>query len=74
MSINTNTSKELITTKEASKRLFLTEYTIRKYIRRGVIKAKKLNKHYLIPCIEIEKLLDDSFRMTNQDKEKQVSE
>lgn len=37
-----------ITTQEAAKRLYTTPYTVRKYIRQGLIDAVKLGKHYLI--------------------------
>ena len=38
----------LITTEEASKRLFTTRYTVRKYIRKGLLEAIRVGKQYLI--------------------------
>ncbi len=48
---------EVITTEEAAKRLYVTPYTVRKYIRRGLLKAIKLGKHYLIEPEEVTAML-----------------
>lgn len=49
----------IMTTEEASKILYVTPYTIREYIKKGMLKAKKLGKQYLIPQSEVENLLDE---------------
>jgi excisionase family DNA binding protein len=37
-----------ITTEEAAKLLYTTPYTVRKYIRKGLMSAARIGKHYLI--------------------------
>ncbi len=48
----------LITTQETAKRLYTTPYTVRKYIRRGLLEAVKLGKHYLITEKAVEEFLE----------------
>jgi len=50
---------QIITTEQASKILYVTPYTIREYIKKGMLKAKKLGKQYLIPKAEVENLLEE---------------
>jgi excisionase family DNA binding protein len=50
---------EIISTEEASKILYVTPYTIREYIKKGLLKAKKIGKRYLIAKSEVDKLLSD---------------
>ena len=47
----------LINTEEAAKQLFVTPYTIRKYIRRGILSAVRVGKSYLIDEHELARLL-----------------
>ncbi len=51
--------QQIITTEEASKILYVTPYTIREYIKKGMLKAKKLGKQYLISRKEVENLLQE---------------
>ena len=53
------TKTDIITTEEASKILYVTPCTIREYIKKGMLKAKKSGKEYLIPKSEVENLLDE---------------
>ena len=48
-----------LNTEDASKRLYTTPYTIRKYIRQGKIAAAKIGKNYLIKLEEIERFLQE---------------
>lgn len=50
---------EIISTEEASKILYVTPYTVREYIKRGLLKATKIGKRYLIRKSEVFKLLED---------------
>lgn len=50
---------EIISTEEASKILYVTPYTVREYIKKGLLKAKRIGKKYLIRKSEVEKLLED---------------
>ena len=52
---------DIITTEEASKILYVTPYTIREYIKKGMLRAKKLGKRYLILKSEVENLLEELF-------------
>lgn len=52
-------TNEIITTEEASKILYVTPYTIREYIKKGMLKAKKLGKQYLISRKEVDNLLQE---------------
>ncbi|MFN5540489.1 MAG: helix-turn-helix domain-containing protein [Candidatus Melainabacteria bacterium] len=65
-----NQNSNFLTTQDASKMLYLTEYTVRKYIRKGLIKAIKLNKHYLINKSEIDRILQ-TFSIEDKKEEKQ---
>jgi excisionase family DNA binding protein len=65
-----NQNSNFLTTQDASKMLYLTEYTVRKYIRKGLIKAIKLNKHYLINKSEIDRILQ-TFSVEDKKEEKQ---
>jgi excisionase family DNA binding protein len=47
-----------ITTDEASKRLYTTPYTVRKYIRQGKLMAAKIGKQFLIQEDELIKFLE----------------
>jgi len=49
---------DLITTDKAAKMLYTTPYTIRKYIRRGMIQAVKIGKQYLIQQKAVESFLE----------------
>ncbi len=50
---------EIISTEEAAKILYVKPYTVREYIKKGLLKAKKIGKRYLIRKSEIDKLLKD---------------
>lgn len=47
-----------ITTDEASKRLYTSAYTVRKYIRQGKLLAAKIGKQFLIQEEELVKFLE----------------
>ncbi len=68
-----NENTQFITTQDASKLLYLTEYTIRKYIRNGTIKAIKLNKHYLIHKSEIERILQSHLLKSEESKKETIN-
>lgn len=44
-------------TDQVAKQLWMTPYTIRKYIRLGILKARKVGKQYLVPQTEVDRLL-----------------
>jgi excisionase family DNA binding protein len=55
-----------INTEEVAKQLWMTPYTIRKYIRQGILKAVRMGKHYLIPQEEVDRLLKNMTTPKNQ--------
>ncbi len=52
---------EIISTEDAAKILYVTPYTVREYIKKGLLNAKKLGKRYLIRKEDVQKLLSDLF-------------
>lgn len=52
-------ANEIISTEDASKILYVTPYTVRVYINKGLLKATKIGKRYLIRKSEVMKLLGD---------------
>jgi excisionase family DNA binding protein len=52
---------KFITSEQAAERLFVTTYTVRKYVREGKLRASKPGKHFLI---EEESVSDLLKRMT----------
>jgi len=52
---------DFIVTEEAAKILYVTPYTVREYIKKGLLKARKLGKRYLIKRTDVQKLLEDLF-------------
>ena len=46
-----------LNTDQVAKQLWMTPYTIRKYIRLGILKARKVGKQYLVPQTEVDRLL-----------------
>ena len=49
-------NKEFYTVRELAKKFDRTEYTIRFWLRTGVIKGKRLGKHWYIPKSSVEKI------------------
>jgi excisionase family DNA binding protein len=47
----------LLKTEDVAQQLYMTAYTIRKYIRLGKLKARKVGKQYLVPQTEVDRIL-----------------
>jgi len=48
-------NKEFYTVRELAKKFDRTEYTIRFWLRSGVIKGRRLSKHWYIPKASVDK-------------------
>jgi excisionase family DNA binding protein len=46
-----------LTTEQTAKRLFTTQYTVRKYVRDSKLPAAKVGRHYLIAVEDLESFL-----------------
>jgi len=46
-----------LTTEQASKLLHVSAYTVRVYVKQGLLKATRIGRQYLIGTTEIERLL-----------------
>ncbi len=53
---------------EVAKIMNVSKMTISNKIRKGVIKAEKIGRNYIIPRKEIEHLLEDNKSLTEKDK------
>lgn len=69
--LQNNTTKTLfITTEEVAKQLCMTPYTVRKYIRMGILQAIRIGKQYLIQQEDVNHLLEKIKKQNNQQEEK----
>ena len=55
-----------INTEEVAKQLWMTPYTVRKYIRKGILQAVRIGKHYLIRQEDVNRLLEEMRKPKNQ--------
>jgi len=59
MKIEQERKKTYLTVKEAANKLNVTELTIRNYIKRGTIKAKRIGNRILINNLELDNKLQE---------------
>jgi excisionase family DNA binding protein len=55
-----------INTEEVAKQLWMTPYTVRKYIRKGILQAVRIGKQYLIRQEDVNRLLEEMRQPKNQ--------
>ena len=55
-----------LNTEAVAKQLWMTPYTVRKYIRKGILKATRIGKHYLILEEDVNRLLEEMRQPKNQ--------
>jgi excisionase family DNA binding protein len=58
-----------INTEEVAKQLWMTPYTVRKYIRKGILQGVRIGKQYLVRQEDVDHLLKDMTAPKNQKEE-----
>lgn len=57
----------VMTAKEAAKRLHVTDQTVWKYIKGGKLRGRKVGRQYLIPIEQVEALMEPEEPQTSGD-------